>query len=278
MEREDAVLLAQDEAGAGRGLGYHGEAMSAIARPGPRVSLVIPAYNESELLPRLLDTVEAAREAYNRGRDEVEIIVADNCSTDGTATIAEARGCRVVEVAQRRIASVRNGGAAAASGQILCFVDADGQIHPDSFNAVDATLASGRVVAGASGVTMERLSLGIVVTYWLFMPWVWMLRMDTGLVFCRRRDFEAIGGYDEGRPVGEDVRLLLDLRRLGRMRGQRLIRLTSIKGVASTRKFDAHGDWHYLTELWRLLPLLWDRDRRHPLLDKFWYGDQRSRS
>jgi hypothetical protein len=162
-----------------------------------------------------------------------------------------------------------------ARGEILCFVDADGQIHPDSFNAVESTLATGKVVAGASGVRMERLSLGIVVTYWLFMPWVWMLRMDSGLVFCRRQDFEAVGGYDEGRPVAEDVQLLVDLRRLGRSRGQKLIRLTSIKGVASTRKFDQHGDWHYLTEMWRLLPLLWDRDRRHPLVDKFWYGEQR---
>ncbi|MGD9253426.1 MAG: glycosyltransferase [Holophagae bacterium] len=252
--------------------------MSASNPPDHRVSLVVPAYNESEFLPRLLDTVDAARHAYRHGPASVEVIVADNCSSDDTASIAADRGCQVVRVKRRRIASVRNGGAAVARGEILCFVDADGQIHPDSFNAVEATLATGKVVAGASGVTMERLSLGIVVTYWLFMPWVWMLRMDSGLVFCRRQDFEAVGGYDEGRPVAEDVQLLVDMRRLGRTRGQKLIRLTSIKGVASTRKFDEHGDWHYLTEMWRLLPLLWDRDRRHPLVDKFWYGDQRSRS
>jgi glycosyltransferase involved in cell wall biosynthesis len=248
-------------------------AMNASAAP--RCSLVIPAYNEQELLPRLLESVDGARRAYRRGLDGVEVIVADNQSSDATAAIARDHGCKVVTVTERRIASVRNGGAAAASGEILCFVDADGQIHAESFNAIEEVLEGGKVVAGASGVRMERLSPGIVVTYWLFMPLVWMARMDTGLVFCRRRDYETIGGYDEGRPVGEDVQLLRDLLRLGRARGQRLIRLTSIKGVASTRKFDQHGDWHYLTELWRLLPLLWLRNRYHPLLDKYWYGDQR---
>lgn len=241
----------------------------------PDISLVVPAYNESELLPRLLDSVDAARRRYRRGADRIEVIVADNQSLDSTTRIAAARGCRVVSVEQRRIASVRNGGAAVARGAILCFVDADGQIHPESFNAVEETLEGGKVVAGASGVKMERLSPGLVITYWLFMPWVWMLRMDTGLVFCWRCDFETVGGYDEGRPVGEDVQLLRDLRRLGKARGQRLIRLTSIKGIASTRKFDQHGDWHYVTELWKLLPLLWQRNRHHTLLDKYWYGDQR---
>ena len=46
-------------------------------------------------------------------------------------------------------------------------------------------------------------------------------------------------------------------RRLGRTRGQRLVRLRGVEAIASTRKFDRHGDWHYFTQmprlLWRLL-------------------------
>jgi hypothetical protein len=71
--------------------------------------------------------------------------------------------------------------------------------------------------------------------------------LDTGVVFCRRRDFEAIGGYDESRRVAEDVIFLLALRRLGKSRGQRLARVTSAKAIASTRKFDEFGDWHFFT-------------------------------
>ena len=58
-----------------------------------RLSLVIPAYNEEALLPRLLDTVDAARARYTFGADAIEVIVADQGSTDRTAAIATSRGC-----------------------------------------------------------------------------------------------------------------------------------------------------------------------------------------
>ena len=75
----------------------------------PQFSLVIPAYNESELLPRLLESVERARNRYRGGRETIEIVVADNTSTDDTAQIARRAGCRVQSGSKRCIASVRNG-------------------------------------------------------------------------------------------------------------------------------------------------------------------------
>src|SRR4051812_13798536 len=102
----------------------------------PRFSLVIPARNEEALLPRLLETVEVARNRYRGGAAEVEVIVADNVSTDATASVARERGARVVTVERRIIGAVRNGGAKVATGEILCFVDADHSIHPDTFNAI----------------------------------------------------------------------------------------------------------------------------------------------
>ena len=243
----------------------------------PRISLVIPAYNEAELLPRLLDSVDVARDRCRHGAESVEVIVADNASTDDTAALARERGCRVVRVEERRIASVRNGGAAAATGDVLCFIDADSEIHPETFNAIEASLATGRVVAGATGVRMERWSLGIAMTYALFMLMVWLLRMDTGVVFCRREDFLTIGGYDERRFFAEDVQLLWDLRRVGQKRGQRLTRLCPFKALASTRKFDLHGDWHYFTDLFRLVPLVMRLpNATNDFADKYWYGEQRS--
>jgi len=242
----------------------------------PTISLVIPAYNEEALLPRLLDTVETARAGYQRGRDAVEVVVADNASTDATASVAEKLGCVVVPVAERRIASARNGGAAAARGEIVAFVDADSRIHPATFDAVDRAVADGRWVAGATGVRLERWSLGIAVTYAIMIPWVWLLRMDTGVVFCRRVDFEAVGGYDERRLFGEDVQFLWDLRRLGRERGQRLVRLRGVKAIASMRKFDRWGDWHYVTSLFRLLPMMLRRPAAPTdFARRYWYGDER---
>jgi len=239
-----------------------------------RFSLIIPAHNEEELLPRLLETVEIARRRYHRGPEAVEVIVADNASTDGTAEVARDRECAVAPVTKRRIAAARNGGARIARGSVLCFVDADQRIHAETFNAIDDVLDSGRVIAGATGVRLERWSLGIAVTYAVLIPWVIALRMDTGVTFCTATDFHAIGGYNEARFFGEDVEFLWTLKRLGWRRGQRLARVTSAKAISSTRKFDRHGEWHYFTMLFRMLPAMF----RSPeffseTVRRYWYDD-----
>jgi glycosyltransferase involved in cell wall biosynthesis len=237
--------------------------------------LIIPARNEEAYLPRLLDTVDRARSVYRLGDDSVEVIVADNVSTDATARVARERGCRVATVEERRIASVRNGGARLAAGSLLAFVDADMRIHPDTFNAIDRCLATGRFVAGATGVKLERWSIGIAATYALMVPWVWLLRMDTGVVFCRTEDFRTIGGYDQRRYYGEDVQLLLDLRRVGRRRGQRLARVRSAKAVSSMRKWDVHGNWHFFPLVVKLLgPMIFSPRAAPDEALRYWYGDE----
>jgi glycosyltransferase involved in cell wall biosynthesis len=237
---------------------------------------VIPARNEEAYLPRLLDSVALARRQYHRGPDAVEVIVADNVSTDRTAALARVGGCRVVPVAKRVIGAVRNGGARAAGGEFLAFVDADARVHPDTFDAIERLLDSGDVVAGATGVRLERLSVGIAATLVLMLPLVWLTGMDTGVTFCRRRDFETIKGYREDILFAEDVQLLLDLRRLGRTRRQRLGRATSAKAIASTRKFDQYGEWHYFTLMARGGWALLRRSRgADGLAREYWYSDRR---
>ncbi len=235
-------------------------------------SLIIPAYNEAALLPRLLDTVDEARARYMPGADRIEVIVADNASTDTTAKIAADRDCRVVEVEKRVIAAARNGGAHVARGAVFSFIDADSRIHPDTFNAIDRALADGRVIAGATGVRLERWSIGILATYLAIVPLVVVTGMDTGVVFCPRGAFEEVGGYNERRLFAEDVAFLWNLKRRGRQRGQHLTRLGSVKALASMRKFDQFGDWHYFTLFARLGLLLLRRPfDGHALAQRYWY-------
>jgi glycosyltransferase involved in cell wall biosynthesis len=250
--------------------------VSSPAAPSPRLTIVIPAYNEARYLPRLIDSIEAAKRAWGQGDAAVETIVADNASTDGTAEVALARGCRVVPVAKRAIAAARNAGGQAARGEIVCFVDADMTIHPKTFGAIEEALASNGVVGGATGVTLERWSAGLTVTYALFVPLVWVTRFDTGVVFCRRQGFLATGGYDETLRVAEDVAFLYVLRKFGRGRRQRLTRLRGVKAVASTRKFDELGDWHTFTTMPRLaLAHLFRRAEAVREAERYWYDPGR---
>lgn len=247
-----------------------------VTLPSPSISLVIPAYNEAALLPRLLDSIEIARQVFAESGGSIEVIVADNCSTDDTPTLATERGCQIVSVEQRCIAAVRNAGARIAAGQLLAFVDADATIHPQTFKKLSQILADDSIVGGATGVNLERWSLGLALTYAIHYPFLVLTKMDTGVVFCRRADFELIGGYDERLKFAEDVAFLLSLRRLGKGRRQTLIRATSIRGMASTRKFDEHGDWHYFRHLWRLgSSMLFKRYDAKEIIDRYWYKPNR---
>ena len=68
-----------------------------------RFSVVIPAFNEEQYLPRLLVSIEAARTNYSGGGEEVEVIVADNDSTDRTAEVAATHDARVADSIDERI-------------------------------------------------------------------------------------------------------------------------------------------------------------------------------
>jgi len=234
---------------------------------------VIPAYNEERVLPRLLESVADAVRACDV---PVETIVADNASTDRTALLAAEYGATVVPVAKRAIAAARNAGAAAARGEILAFVDADMRVHPETFVAIDAAMASDRVVGGATGVTLERWSPGLAVTFAVMLPVVWLTSFDTGVVFCRRSDFENAGGYDESLRLAEDVAFLAALRNVGKAQRQRLTRLTHVKAIASTRKFDEHGDWHFFTIFPPVL-LRFGLEGRSALrrIERYWYEPNR---
>ncbi len=247
----------------------------------PRISLIIPAYNEESCLPALLDSVNVARQRYEAGADQVEVIVADNSSTDHTAQIARARGCLVTEVQKRTIGAARNGGARLAKGEILAFIDADSTIHPDTFNIIDRTMVSGRYVAGGTGAWFSRMSPGIFATMALGMILMVLANLEIGVIFCRRADFEEIGGYSEQLLCAEDVELLVGLKKLGRPRRERFARPRGARAITSARKFDRHGDWHYFTlgPVTGLYSLLFDRpalERQigRDTIQEYWYDDR----
>ncbi len=240
-----------------------------------RFSIIIPAYNEARLLPRLLDSIRVAAERFGRG--QIETIVADNCSTDATRETALSHGAKVADVPKRRIAAARNGGARMARGEVLCFIDADSAVHPDTFAKIDEAMRDERVVAGASGVYLERVSPGLAATYLAMLPMLYITGMDTGVVFCGREDFDAVGGYNEDLYVAEDVAFLQALKRHGASNGRRLTRLSGVKALGSTRKFDENGDWHYFPLGLRSVALLitkgagfFHRQEDIPLMD-YWY-------
>lgn len=108
------------------------------------ISIVLPAKNESEGLRRTLPALRAAYPA-------AEIIVVDDGSTDETAVIAAGAGASVISspYSMGNGAAVKRG-ARAAHGEILVFMDADGQHGAEHIAALLAKLDEGYdMVVGA---------------------------------------------------------------------------------------------------------------------------------
>jgi glycosyltransferase involved in cell wall biosynthesis len=230
------------------------------------ISFVVPAYNEERLLGRTLAAIHTAALELAQ---PYEIIVADDSSTDQTAAIARAGGARVVSVRFRQIARVRNAGAAGATGDVLIFVDADTIVPPGTLRATADALDRGAVGGGASVYIDGKLPLWIR----LFMPPFRLsfriCRLAAGCyVFSRRRDFEAVRGFDERLYAAEEIALSRALRRRGRFV------VLSEPVMTSGRKARTHTSGEVVR---LLLRFLWHGPRVLKTRDRLtlWYGDRR---
>lgn len=93
----------------------------------PRVSVIIPAYNSESFVGEAIDSVLA--QTYR----SVECIVVDDGSSDRTAQLVQGYGDRVRYIRQENAerSAARNNGITHASGDFLCFLDADDFIAPE---------------------------------------------------------------------------------------------------------------------------------------------------
>jgi glycosyltransferase involved in cell wall biosynthesis len=103
------------------------------------LSVVIPALNEAPNLPVVLPAVPT--DELSEAGWEVEVIVVDNGSTDGTGEIARRLGARVVRESQRGYGHAYRAGFAAVTGEVIATGDADCTYPfaalPDLLNAFD---------------------------------------------------------------------------------------------------------------------------------------------
>ncbi len=199
---------------------------AGIFPPG-RISVIIPALNEAE-------GIEATLREAERGSN-LEIIVADGQSQDGTEQIARSRGAIVLTTPTGR-ASQMNAGAALATGDILLFLHADTRL-PLGFDVlIRQALAQPNTVGGAFELSIDAPFPGLRrierLANWrsrrLHLPYG-----DQG-IFMRADVFWGLGGFPD-LAIMEDFEMA---RRLGR-RGN--IAIVPEPVVTSARRWLARG-------------------------------------
>jgi glycosyltransferase involved in cell wall biosynthesis len=203
-----------------------------------RLSIIIPAYNEEDYLPATLDAINGAK------TDEAEVIVVDNVSTDATRDIAVVRGAKVVTEAHHNIGKVRNTGAAAASGDVLVFIDADSIVRSGIFAKIAEAAEDGQCFGGAAAVEYEPIVDRTVVSWFIALYPIlgnWMKMRGGALQFCRADVFRELGGFDSTIYVGEDIDFGWRLDRLARDQGAHTAFIKEPKVLTSSRRWNRMG-------------------------------------
>lgn len=206
----------------------------------PRVSFIVPVRNDAVRLAKCLDSIRANTCAPG----DIEIVVVDNGSIDGSTEVARSFGARVQAVHNGRVSALRNQGARQAAGDVLAFVDADHEIASGWVAAALETLdldgagAAGALCrAPADGTWVQRAyghlrgrARGRHDVEWL----------GSGNMAVWRRTFDAVGGFDTSLETCEDVDLCYR------------IRSTGLRVVSDDRLDNVHhGDPRTLRELFK---------------------------
>jgi cellulose synthase/poly-beta-1,6-N-acetylglucosamine synthase-like glycosyltransferase len=182
----------------------------------PRVSLIIAAYDEEEVIERKV----ANARALDYPEDRLEVVVASDGSADRTAELARAAGAdRVLELPRGGKVAALNAAVREAEGQILAFSDANSFWRPDALRRLVGRLGDERVgyvcgqvrFSGGDGGNQEGL-------YWRYEMAV--RRMESGLggitagnggIYAVRR--EAYVELDPSR--GQDIGFPFELTKRG---------------------------------------------------------------
>ena len=184
----------------------------------PRVSVVVCSCNGAD---RLRDCFDGLMELDYPNH---EIIVVDDGSTDETAGLASAYPFTVIQTANRGLSNARNTGLAAATGEIVAYLDDDARPDPDWLTYLAHTFMTSDY-AGVGGPNIAPGGDGAVADCVANTPGgpKHILLTDTeaehipgcNMAF-RKESLEAVGGFDpQFRVAGDDVDICWRLRQQG---------------------------------------------------------------
>ena len=203
----------------------------------PLISVVVAAYNEEEYLPRCLTAVTS----QNFPKEEYEIVVVDNNSTDKTAEIAKSFGARVIREEKQGNTYAISRGMNEAKGEIIANTDADTVVAPDWLNRIKEIFEDPKVVAATGTANMDT---GNRFFNWLsgdfyegFLKFNFLLGKThiTGFnMVVRRSAFEKIGGINEKFTMSSDVDLGLRMGKVGKV-----VLSSKLKATTSVRRWES---------------------------------------
>jgi len=191
-----------------------------------RISVVMPAYNRADAIGRAIESV------LGQTHTDVELIVVDDGSTDGTPARVRGYGERVILLGDGRNHGsnwARNRGLERATGEIVSFIDSDDEFLPEKLAAVAEIFAGRPDIDGLvdsfelrypaeSGRKPSPRRNPVIDDPELFRRAVFARKLykATPAISARRKTLIEIGMFDETLKRRQDMDLLLRLCRAHR--------------------------------------------------------------
>lgn len=185
----------------------------APASISPSISVIIPARNEEKYLAKTLESLRK-----QNFLDYETIIVCNGC-TDQTEKIAKRylnQKTKIFSLAEPKVTSARNFGAEQARGELLFFLDADTLLEPDSLRKIFNQFQKEDAVATTkTKPDLPELKYQLALSLKNIYNQSKIYQGCSGALICRKKDFEAVRGYDSKIKVKEHRKLVIKLKKLG---------------------------------------------------------------
>jgi len=175
----------------------------------PAISIIIPTLNEAASIETTMKSAQAST--------EVEIIVADGESSDGTGEMAKGLGARLLTITGGRAKQV-NAGAMAASSEVLLFLHGDTRLPAGFDKHVMNLLTMPDTAAGAFtlGIDGPEIGLRLIEKLANLRSRFFQTPYGDQAIFLRASLFHSIGGFPEI-PIMEDFVFMQRVRKEGRV-------------------------------------------------------------
>jgi rSAM/selenodomain-associated transferase 2 len=192
-----------------------------------RISIIIPTLNEANNIKAAITSTQAST--------NVEIIVVDGGSNDGTPNVAQFLGVTVISSAPGRAIQM-NTGAAIASGEILLFLHADTRLPTGFDGMIRTALQQPRTIAGAFALKIDSPHWGLRLVEWgvKLRSHLWQMPYGDQAIFLTDKAFTEIGNFPQ-MPIMEDFELINRLKRVSK------IAIIAVPVITSPRRWLKKG-------------------------------------
>ncbi len=195
----------------------------------PLFSIVIPAYNEEKTIADCLKSVTNQTFPKNN----YEVIVINNNSTDKTKTIAQKFPVRIVDEKKKGYVWAITRGAKEAKGKILAYTDADTRVNKDWLKQYAKVFADPQVlIAGGRAIFEPKFPYMKIIEPLLNSAYR-IFKVYSGFNFAvRKKIYDQVGGFNTKINFNVDTDLFLRVKKIGKS-----IYLPNNKVITSSRHY-----------------------------------------